>query len=422
MSGQKCTVCGESSVIKEGGGTVCINCGTLHSEQTFLSENSFGYQNPAFLNTLLPAHAGHLKSKQDRPAVRQCKAKMRSLCAKLTYSYAMIEAANNLFDRAYAYGEFKRMHSFNKNMLSHCCVYITGRQFNFPVTIKEFCAITRQPVSDVAKLYHKLITKLHIDIQYQSIASLITYHLSDPVFNGECFSMVKDILKLYERKRTSCSPHRDVTIGLAAFLAWGSMNFIEYSKCSLKQFAKKHKFIFTSIWRVRLKELTEILTQVGSRLPWISNITGKHFVVNHLKDILEFQNSLLLKDVLENDSSEEGDEKNESESTNEEAESENDAQECEDKDLEDQCECDENQSDRGCMYMYEVPDNDDTCSATDQSENENSNGKNTQNQPESICVEIESANPKRLDYADLAGKTFVYHSTLRVITADLPST
>ncbi|XP_033757025.1 transcription factor IIIB 50 kDa subunit-like [Pecten maximus] len=411
MSAKKCTVCGESSIIQEEEGAVCMNCGTVHSElQTFVSDSYIGCQNPVFTQSQLPLHAWHLKGKREQPTMKRCRAKLQSLCVKLSFGPEMIEAANSLLLQATQYKEFKCMYTYNKILLSHCCVYITGRQFNFPITIKEFCFLTRQSVSDVAKLHQRLISKLHIDIQYQSIASLMAYHLSDSVFNRECLDMVKDILKLYERKRTSSSPHRDVTLGLAAYLAWGSMNLVEYSNCRIKQFAKKHKFIFTPVWGVRLKELNEILTDVGSRLPWISNTSTKHFVVKHLKDILQFQNSLLLKEMMESDSEEE-DEKTDSDCTSEDK--------CESMDEKDECEKDKDQNGQECMYMIEVPDND---SSNGLAGNENLNVvQTTLNQDESVCVELEPATPKIPNCSDFAGKTFVYHSTFRVITADLPT-
>ncbi|XP_060075502.1 transcription factor IIIB 50 kDa subunit-like [Ylistrum balloti] len=412
MPGRKCLICGENSVIQEEDGAVCMNCGIVHSEQKFVSEGSIGYQNPDFLHSEIPSHARQLKAKREQPIVKRCKAKVRSLCAKLAFSSEMSGAADALFVRALQCPEFQRMVSYKKNLLSHCCVYITGRQFNFPITIKEFCAITRQSVSDIARLYQKIISKLVIEIQYQSIASLITYHLSDSIFNRECLEMVKDILKLYERKRTSCSPHRDVTIGLAAYLAWGSMNLMEYRTCRIKDFARQHKFIFTPMWRTRLKELVKILTEVGSHLPWISNTTSKYFVVKNLKDILQFQNSLLLKDLMENDSEEEEDEKNECDDKEDDSENTNEENECETED---------DQNGHECMYMYNVSDNDETFD-TDLAPNKNLNGDhNAQNKDESVCVEIEPANKKILNYSDLAGKTFVYHTTLRVISADLPT-
>ncbi|XP_069140322.1 transcription factor IIIB 50 kDa subunit-like [Argopecten irradians] len=402
MSDKTCTVCGENSIVQEAEGAVCMNCGTVQSEQSnFVSDaGDVGYQDPVYLHSVLPSHARQLKAKREQPIIKTCRKKLQYLCVKLSFRPEMVEAANSLFQRALQYKEFRHMLTYNKHILSHCCVYITGRQFNFPITIKEFCAITRQSVSDVARLHKRLISKLEIDIQYQSIASLITYHLSNPVFNRECHDMVKDIVKLYERRSKSNSPHRDVIIGLAAYLSWGSMNLIEYSKTKLTQFAKKHKFIYTAVWRERFKELNDILTDVGSRLPWITTTATPNFTVKHLKDILRFQNSLLLKEMLQNDCEIEEDE---SDNQNEEVQELN-KEDCDGENAE--------ENSQECMYILDDNDKSD--------KHEKNVGQPVSKRDGSDSVGLESADPKNVNFTELAGKTFVYHSTFRVITADLP--
>lgn len=309
-TGKKCTVCGEWTVIQEEHGAVCMECGTFTSDSMLVNEATTGYQDSNFHVMQLPEHSKHFKAKEISFTVQKCLMEMKHLCSKLKYSATMVESVKQLFNRAYPRGEFKFRLSYSKHMLAYGCVYIVGRQFNFPITIKEFCVLTRQSVSDMAKMYQKLVTDLQIYIQYQSIASIITYHLSDKMFTKDCLDMIQDIIRLYSRASSASLPHRDTTIAIAAFLAWGSQNLAEYRKCTLKTFAKKHKFVYTHTWLSRLKELQEILTKIGSRLPWlnVSDACKKDFVVHNLKDILAYQNSLLLKETRIEEESEESDE------------------------------------------------------------------------------------------------------------------
>uniref|UniRef100_A0A8B9SWK6 BRF2 RNA polymerase III transcription initiation factor subunit n=1 Tax=Anas platyrhynchos TaxID=8839 RepID=A0A8B9SWK6_ANAPL len=206
-----------------------------------------------------------------------------------------------------------------KELLGGCCVFVTCRQHNWPLTMGTICSLLYAKQELFAGVYLSVQKELGISVPALSLADLVKTHLSSfhlfrraedvpaPFVEDEerVVARTLQVVELASETWLVTGRHPVPIVTAAAFLSWQSLRPAARLACSLARFCEVAGIPLPPPARLRLRELHEILLRMASQLAWLRVFhLDKKTVVKHLGDLLQhrlvlLKNAFSLQDVEE---------------------------------------------------------------------------------------------------------------------------
>uniref|UniRef100_A0A8D2LI34 BRF2-like C-terminal domain-containing protein n=1 Tax=Varanus komodoensis TaxID=61221 RepID=A0A8D2LI34_VARKO len=195
-----------------------------------------------------------------------------------------------------------------KEIIVGCCVFVTCRQHNWPLTMGTVCMLLYANKELFATTYLRFLKELALDVPALSLINLVKTHLN----SFKLFQMSSNIpnkfvedkeqllartvqmVELASETWLVTGRHPIPIITAAAFLAWQSLRPIDRLTCSLSQFCKLAGVDTPRPAHQRLKEMLQILLQMASQLSWLQVLqVNRKNVAKYIGDLLRHRRVLL---------------------------------------------------------------------------------------------------------------------------------
>ncbi|NXN37584.1 BRF2 factor, partial [Rhinoptilus africanus] len=234
--------------------------------------------------------------------------RVQDLCKVLQLPRVFEETAVSYFQRALQHPSFHLVSLEKKELLAGCCVFVTCRQHNWPVTMGTICSLLYAKQELFASVYLSLQKELELSVPALSLADLVKTHLNSfrlfqraadvPArFVEDKEKMVARTMQIVELASETwlvTGRHPVPIVTAAAFLSWQSLQPAARLTCTLARFCKVAGVDLPPPAHLRLKELLEILLRMASQLAWLRVFNvDKKTVVKHIGDLLQHRIFLL---------------------------------------------------------------------------------------------------------------------------------
>ncbi|NXI70866.1 BRF2 factor, partial [Anseranas semipalmata] len=245
--------------------------------------------------------------------------RVQDLCKVLQLPSVFEEAAVSYFQRALQHPAFHLVSLEKKELLGGCCVFVTCRQHNWPLTMGTICSLLYAKQELFASVYLSVQKELGISVPALSLADLVKTHLNSfrlfqraedipASFVEDKEKMVARTMQMVELASETwlvTGRHPVPIVTAAAFLSWQSLQPAARLTCTFARFCKVAGVDLPPPAHLRLKELHEILLRMASQLTWLRVFNlDKKTVVKHIGDLLQhriflLKNAFCLEDTEE---------------------------------------------------------------------------------------------------------------------------
>ncbi|NXE28992.1 BRF2 factor, partial [Ardeotis kori] len=234
--------------------------------------------------------------------------RVQDLCKVLQLPTVFEETAVSYFQRALQHPSFHLVSLEKKELLGGCCVFVTCRQHNWPLTMGTICSLLYAKQELFASVYLSLQKELGLSVPALSLADLVKTHLNSfqlfqhganipAAFVEDKEKMVARTMQLVELAGETwlvTGRHPIPIVTAAAFLAWQSLQPAGRLSCPFARFCKLAGVDLPPPAHLRLKELLDILLRMASQLAWLKVFKlDKKTVVKHIGDLLQHRIFLL---------------------------------------------------------------------------------------------------------------------------------
>uniref|UniRef100_A0A6I8RHF8 Transcription factor IIIB 50 kDa subunit n=1 Tax=Xenopus tropicalis TaxID=8364 RepID=A0A6I8RHF8_XENTR len=310
MSGAKqCPDCGSSDIVEDAhysqDQVVCADCGCILSEG---------------LITTTAAEESHLQAvrfadstgENDSMTVSKLRGivRVRNICRVLRLPDGFSDTAVSYYEQAYKHPLYHSVSIEKKEIIVGCCVYITCRQHQWPITMATICSLVYAKKELFASIFLSIVQVLKLDVPSVSLQNLVMSHCrSFKLFKDSC-----EVPSHYAEKLDTVSERTVQTVELAyetwlvtgrhpipiitaaAYISWQSLLPARRLSCSLSRFCKLSDVDLPPPSAIRLRELQGTLIKLSVYLPWLKVLSlNKKTVVQHLGDLLRHRVFLLRK-------------------------------------------------------------------------------------------------------------------------------
>ncbi|XP_074143342.1 transcription factor IIIB 50 kDa subunit [Sminthopsis crassicaudata] len=330
MSGggrSRCPDCGCAELVEDShyaqSQLVCADCGCVVSEG---------------LLTTTFADEGHLQevtysrstgeSEQVSRSQQRGLRRVRDLCRVLQLPSTFEDTAVSYYQRAFQHPGLHAARLQKKEVLVGCCVLVTCRQHNWPLTMGTICALLYANLELFSGTYLQIVKALGLDVPALSLADLVkTYCSSFRLFQASSSVSVKfvedkekmvsrtlQLVELASETWLVTGRHPVPVITAAAYLAWRSLQPGGRLTCSLSRFCKLAGVDLPHPAYLRVQELLAILLRMAGQLAWLRILNlDKQTVVKHIGDLLQHRCVLLRQAFRDEAEEEEGEEQQQEE-------------------------------------------------------------------------------------------------------------
>ncbi|XP_010180870.1 PREDICTED: transcription factor IIIB 50 kDa subunit, partial [Mesitornis unicolor] len=104
--------------------------------------------------------------------------RVQDLCKVLQLPTVFEETAVSYFQRALRHPSFRLVSLEKKELLGGCCVFVTCRQHNWPLTMGTICSLLYAKQELFASVYLSLQKELELSVPALSLADLVKTHLN----------------------------------------------------------------------------------------------------------------------------------------------------------------------------------------------------------------------------------------------------
>ena len=241
------------------------------------------------------------QGKSDAKGKKKGVEEIRCLSKTLGLNSVDSERAISLFQKAYVHENFKRMYMEGKLLLAGSCVYTVCRENNMPISVKYFSEIMKCNEYKLASMKTRLHTFLNI-----SLPGVDAWELVPGICNKAGLAhLSNDTAKCVELFRStswlSCGRKPVLIVTICMFLVWKALDYPKHKKVTLKEYCKSNNLFFSAVYKLRLDEAISFLKTLCLKIPWVSSVND-HNVCVYIKDIFQYQNSLV-SDCLQKPSS-----------------------------------------------------------------------------------------------------------------------
>lgn len=303
-TGLICPGCGSSNIVEDDlysqAQMVCVDCGSVVSEGT-LADDPVGGTDVSYSRTAAVTKKPCLNLKKGLDRVRE-------ICRILRFNSDIEYLALTHFKQVCNHESFINVTLQRKEVLAGCCVFVSCRQRDWPITLGTICCLLNADQTLVGGVYQEMVKILNIQAPFINITDVIEAHVQEYKITkqyvseelAEDFSVLtKRAVELVELAGDSwiVTGRRPLPIMMAAtYLAWQSLNPNKNRlKVSLDKFCQLAKVQKQKPATMRITELKEVLCKLGRELPWVRESVTQHDVVKLVGDILEHRHTLLTR-------------------------------------------------------------------------------------------------------------------------------
>ncbi|XP_068131059.1 transcription factor IIIB 50 kDa subunit [Hyperolius riggenbachi] len=307
--GRRCPDCGSSDVVEDAHYSqeqlVCADCGCILTEGVLTTT----LQEESFLQAVRFSDSTGQNESISRYKLKGIM-RVRNLCRVLRLPDNFADTAVTYYEQAFDHAMFHSVSVEKKEAIVGCCVYITCRQFHWPVTMGTISTMLYSKQELFTKMFSQLVQSLNLDVPSAGLQDMVQSHCksfklfqnspSAPPEYAETLDKVlartQQILELGSETWLVTGRHPIPIITVAAFLSWQSLRPVHRLSCKLPQFCKLCEIDKPSPAGERMREFLEIFIKLAQQLPWLKMFTlNKKTVVQHLGDILQHRQYLLRK-------------------------------------------------------------------------------------------------------------------------------
>ncbi|XP_065507563.1 transcription factor IIIB 50 kDa subunit [Caloenas nicobarica] len=305
--GRRCPGCGSAELLEDAlyaqQQLVCAACGCVLAEGLLTTT----YSEEEHRREVAYSQSTGQKEQLSRCLQRGIR-RVQDLCKVLQLPTVFEETAVSYFQRAMQHPAFHLVSLEKKELLGGCCVFVTCRQHNWPLTMGTICSLLYAKQELFAGVFLSLQKELGLSVPALSLADLVKTHLNSfrlfqhsadipAPFVEDKEKMVARTLQIVELAGETwlvTGRHPIPIVTAAAFLAWQSLQPGARLACPLARFCRVAGVDLPPPAHLRLKELLEILLRMASQLAWLRVFKlDKKTVVKHIGDLLQHRIFLL---------------------------------------------------------------------------------------------------------------------------------
>ncbi|XP_015240573.1 PREDICTED: transcription factor IIIB 50 kDa subunit [Cyprinodon variegatus] len=303
-AGLKCPNCGSSNIVNDDlysqAQLVCVECGAVVSEGSLADDPLWGTDVSYSRTTAV----------KKNPCLNLIKGleRVKEICRILRLNAEIEHLAQTYFRTAYQHESFINVTLQRKEVLAGCCVCISCRQRNWPITLGTICCVLNAEETLLGGVYQEMLKILNIQAPFVSVVEVIETHVHEykickqdvpEDFAEDPKVLTKRAVELVELAGESwiVTGRRPLPLMMAAtYLAWQSLNPNRHRlRFSLDKFCNMAKVRKRRAAATRITELKEVLCRLGKELPWVTEAVTESDVVPLVGDILKYRHSLLAR-------------------------------------------------------------------------------------------------------------------------------
>ncbi|XP_027562158.1 transcription factor IIIB 50 kDa subunit isoform X2 [Neopelma chrysocephalum] len=303
----RCPECGSAALVEDAlyaqQQLVCAACGCVLAEGLLTTT----YSDEEHLREVAYSQSTGQKERLSRCLQRGIR-RVQDLCKVLQLPAVFEKTAVSYFQRALQLPAFHLVSLEKKELLGGCCVFVTCRQHNWPLTMGTICSLLYAKQDLFAGVFLSLQKELGLSVPALSLADLVKTHLSSfrlfqpsadvpaPFLEDKekLVARTMGIVELASETWLVTGRHPVPVVTAAAFLAWQSLQPRARLSCPLARFCRVAGVDLPPPAQLRLKELLEILLGMASQLAWLRGFRlDKKTVVKHVGDLLQHRVFLL---------------------------------------------------------------------------------------------------------------------------------
>ncbi|KAM4528299.1 transcription factor IIIB 50 kDa subunit [Odontesthes bonariensis] len=300
-TGLSCPGCGSSNIVDDAlysqDQLVCVDCGSVVSEGS-LASDPYGGSAVSYMRTTA----------------------MKKLCVNLIKGLERVKEISRIlrvpseieaqawtyYKQAYEHESFINVSLQKKEVLAGCCVLVSCRQLNWPITLGTIGFLVNADQMVVGGVYQEMVRILSIKAPIVNITDVMEGHCQEYKLSllhvpEELAEDSKDLTKravaLVELAADSwiVTGRKPLPIMMAAvYLAWQSLNPNKHRlKLSLNKFCQLARVQKHNAALTRITELKDVLCKLGKEIPWVREAVTPNNVVLQVGDILEHRYALL---------------------------------------------------------------------------------------------------------------------------------
>ncbi|NWR58845.1 BRF2 factor, partial [Bucorvus abyssinicus] len=317
-----CPGCGSAALVEDAHYAqqqlVCAACGCVLAEGLLTTT----YTEEEHLREVAYSQSTGQKEQLSRCLQRGIR-RVQDLCKVLQLPAVFEETAVSYIRRALQHPSFRLVSLEKKELLGGCCVFVTCRQHNWPLTMGTICSLLYAKQELFASVFLSLQKELGLSVPALSLADLVMTHLNSfqlfqPTANvpapfvedkEKMVARTLQVVELASETWLVTGRHPIPIVTAAAYLAWQSLRPSARLTCTFARFCKLAGVDLPPPAHLRLKELLEILLRMASQLTWLRVFDmDKKTVVKHIGDLLQHR-IFLLKNAFSRGKEEEEKEK-----------------------------------------------------------------------------------------------------------------
>nr|XP_003226791.1 PREDICTED: transcription factor IIIB 50 kDa subunit [Anolis carolinensis] len=304
---KKCPDCGSLDIVEDShysqNQLVCADCGFILTEGLLTTT----FSEEQHLQEVTYSRSTGENEQLSRCLQRGIK-RVRDLCKVLHLPSLFEETAVSYYQQAIKHPCFSLVHLEKKEIIVGCCVFVTCRQHNWPLTMGTVCLLLYADKEVFAGVYMQFLKEMSLDVPSLSLIDLVKAHLNSfklfqqssdipPKFVEDKEQLVERTIQIVELSSETwlVTGRRPIPIVMAAaFLAWQSLRPLDRFRCTLSEFCKLAGTDVPPPAHRRLRELHNIFLQMASHLAWLQVLkVNKRTVAKYVDDLLKHRHVLL---------------------------------------------------------------------------------------------------------------------------------
>ncbi|KAM9794665.1 transcription factor IIIB 50 kDa subunit [Syngnathus typhle] len=301
-AGLKCPRCGSPNIVEDDHHTqrqnVCVDCGAVVSEGA-LTHDVFEGSDVSYSRTTAVAK---------KPCLNQIKGQqqLKALCRVLRANNEIETLSSTYFAQAYEHESFLKVSLQKKECLAGCCVLVSCRQLNWPVTMGTIACLMEADIVMMGAVYQEMMKVLKVEAPLINVSDVMEAHCQEYKISSldvhedlaeDHKDLNKRALSLVELAADAwiLTGRKPVPLMMATvYLAWQSLNPNHVRiKVSLEKFCLIAKMKKNRVAAKRVGELKEVLCKLGKEIPWVTEPVTSDNVVKHVGDIVKNRFALL---------------------------------------------------------------------------------------------------------------------------------
>ncbi|XP_004428910.1 transcription factor IIIB 50 kDa subunit [Diceros bicornis minor] len=307
--GGRCPDCGSAELVEDShysqSQLVCSDCGCVVTEGVLTTT----YSDEGNLREVTYSRSTGENEQVSRSQQRGLR-RVRDLCRVLQLPPTFEDTAVAYYQQAYRHSGIRAARLQKKEVLVGCCVLITCRQHNWPLTMGTICTLLYADLDAFSGTYMQIVKLLGLDVPSLCLADLVkTYCSSFKLFQAspsvpakyvedkeKMLSRTLQLVELADETWLVTGRHPLPVITAATFLAWQSLRPSDRLTCSLARFCKLANVDLPYPASSRLQELLAVLLRMAEQLAWLQVLKlNKRSVVKHISDLLQHRRTLVRK-------------------------------------------------------------------------------------------------------------------------------